>query len=194
MNNEMNNQNPFNPEQPMYRPEPVVQPQPVVQPEPVVQPQPVIQPQPVVQPEPVVQPQPVVQPEPIVQPEPVVEQEDISDVANTTFDYNELYGTKEQDTKEENEDTEISIFKAHDIKVEDRSLSGRNVSDITPEFNTNALEGKGSDEQNNSSNEVLNNKELDKADTRRKIIFIVVFALILIIFVGFIFPAIKGYK
>lgn len=141
-------------------------------------------------------PQPTVQPQPEVkveEPNIVIKRDDISDVANTTFDYNALYGTPTETKKEEeNNDSEISIFKAHDLELEKRSITDKNINDVTPEFNINALDG--SDSKMREQGEVLTTKEQDRADTRRKILFILILSAILIIFVGFIFPAIKGYK
>ena len=126
--------------------------------------------------------------------------EDISDVANTTFDYDALYGNSadiQSDVVDKNdvqESTDKTVFKERDLDIQNRSLTNRTASDITPGFNINVLDKNTTEEDSRDTDNVLNDKQQDKADTRRKIVFILMIVLILIIFVKFIFPILSGYK
>lgn len=120
---------------------------------------------------------------------------DKSDVADITFDYNSLYGVP-QDKNEirENEEKEKTIFTAQEIVIENRDLQGRTVDDVVPEFNINALDANTTESDSKLTDNVLNDRQQDKADTRRKILFIAVLVALLVISVGFIFPIISGNK
>lgn len=123
------------------------------------------------------------------------ETNDISDVADITFDYNSIYGVP-QDKNEirENEEKEKPIFTAQEIVIENRDLEGRKADDVVPEFNINALDANTTESDSKLTDNVLNDRQQDKADTRRKILFIAVLVALLIISVGFIFPIISGNK
>lgn len=123
------------------------------------------------------------------------ETNDISDVADITFDYNSIYGVP-QDKNEirENEEKEKPIFTAQEIVIENRDLEGRKADDVVPEFNINALDANTTESDSKLTDNVLNDKQQDKADTRRKILFIAVLVALLVISVGFIFPIISGNK
>lgn len=123
------------------------------------------------------------------------ETNDISDVADITFDYNSIYGIP-QDKNEirEQEKKEKPVFTAQEIVIENRDLEGRKADDIVPEFNINALDANTTGSDSKLTDNVLNDKQQDKADTRRKILFIAVLVALLVISVGFIFPIISGNK
>ena len=122
--------------------------------------------------------------------------EDISDVQNTTFDYNELYGiekTAEEKALDEQLDVvEKPMFTAQEIVIDNPTVGERVREDVVPEFNINALDENAN--KNNHIDSTMNDEEKDKAETRRAIIWIVVLILILVVFVGFIFPIIAGAK
>ncbi len=155
------------------------------------------------------QPQVAANVEPIITEEPKVEEnkqdeiapsvieDKLDDTASITFDYNALYGVNNTTETNSNETQSTAndrpLFTESEVVISTPSFEDRTKTDITPEFNINALEGKN-EEKNNSINNVLTDKEQDRADTRRRIIFIGVIVLILVIFVGFIFPIISGYK
>lgn len=151
-----------------------------------------------------IQPTPAVPTQSIVEEtkieEPIVTSEDISDVANTTFDYNAIYGNSSDiqsdvvDKNNINEDTNKTVFKTQELNIEARSLNNRTSADITPDFNINSLDKNTNEDDSRKSDNVLSDKQKDKADTRRKIIFIAIIVIILIVFVEFIFPLINGYK
>lgn len=124
-----------------------------------------------------------------------VETNDKSDVADITFDYNSIYGIP-QDKNEvrTSEEIEKPIFTAQEIVIENRDLEGRTADDVVPEFNINALDANTNESDAKLTDNVLNDRQQDKADTRRKILFIAVLVAILIISVGFIFPIISGNK
>lgn len=127
--------------------------------------------------------------------EKIQETTDNSDVADITFDYNSIYGVP-QDKNEirEQEEKEKPIFTAQEIVIENRDLEGRKADDIVPEFNINALDANTTENDSKLTDNVLNDRQQDKADTRRKILFIVVLVALLVISVGFIFPIISGNK
>ena len=122
--------------------------------------------------------------------------EDMSDVADITFDYNQIYGEQNnnQDTEENLDVVEKPMFTAQELEIKVNDLQNRTTNDIVPEFNINALNENVSKEDSKLTDTVLNDKQQDKQNTRRAIIWIVVLVLILVIFVGFIFPIINGYK
>lgn len=123
------------------------------------------------------------------------ESNDKNDVSDITFDYNSIYGVP-QDKNEirENEEKEKPIFTAQEIVIENRDLEGRKADDVVPEFNINALDANTTESDSKLTDNVLNDKQQDKADTRRKILFIAVLVALLVISVGFIFPIISGNK
>ena len=122
--------------------------------------------------------------------------EDKSDVADITFDYNQIYGI--QNTEEEkNQELDVvdkPMFTAQEINIETNSLQDRTASDVVPEFNINALDSSVNQNDVKLTDNVLSDKQQDKQETKRAIIWIAVLVLILIIFVGFIFPIIAGYN
>ena len=122
--------------------------------------------------------------------------EDMSDVADITFDYNQIYGVQNNAEKEEDniDVVEKQMFTAQDVEIKVNDLQGRTSTDIVPEFNINALNNNVNKEDAKLSDNVLSDKQQEKQETRRAIIWIVVLVLILVIFVGFIFPIINGYK
>ena len=98
---------------------------------------------------------------------------------SVTFDYNAIYGNKEDVVEETTKETEETkeVFSAKELNIQDRA--NRTRADIAPEFNMNALEGIESETK--SQDNVLSEKQQDRADTRRKIMFIGGIVLILII-------------
>lgn len=122
--------------------------------------------------------------------------EDMSDVADITFDYNQIYGVQNnnQDTEEKLDVVEKPMFTAQEVEIKVNDLQNRTSKDVVPEFNINALNENVSKEDSKLTDTVLNDKQQDKQNTRRAIIWIAVLVLILVIFVGFIFPIINGYK
>ena len=108
------------------------------------------------------------------------------DAESVTFDYNAIYGNKDEAVEETKTDDESNkeIFSAKEVNIENRYA--RTKADIAPEFNMNALEGN--ETETKSQDNVLSEKQQDRADTRRKIMFIGAIVLILIIAVEFIFP------
>jgi len=110
------------------------------------------------------------------------------DAESVTFDYNEIYGNKEK-TEEETETKsydEKEVFSATELNIQDRTTKQK--TDLAPEFNLNALEGNESDSSEKSQDNVLSEKQQDRADTRRKLLFIGVIVIIIIIALEFIFP------
>ena len=122
--------------------------------------------------------------------------EDISDVADITFDYNQIYGVQnDNENKEDSIDVvDKPMFTAQEVTIKVNDLQGRATNDVVPEFNINALNNNVSKEDAKLSDNVLSDRQQEKQETRRAIIWIVVLVLILVIFVGFIFPIINGYK
>ena len=110
--------------------------------------------------------------------------EQSGDAESVTFDYNEIYGNKvEEETNEVKDDINKEVFSATEINIQDRT---RKKTDIAPEFNLNALEGNETVEK--SQDKVLSEKQQDRADTRRKIMFIGIIVIIIIVALEFIFP------
>lgn len=120
---------------------------------------------------------------------------DNSDVADITFDYNSIYGIpQDQNEVRASEEVEKPIFTAQEIVLENRDLEGRSADDVVPEFNINALDANTTESDSKLTDNVLNDRQQDRADTRRKILFIAVLVALLVISVGFIFPIISGNK
>ncbi len=116
-----------------------------------------------------------------------------SDVADITFDYNSIYGIpQDQNVIKEQEKQERPVFTAQEIVIENRDLEGRAADDVVPEFNINSLDANTTESDSRLTDNVLNDRQQDRADTRRKILFIAVLVALLIISVGFIFPIISG--
>lgn len=121
------------------------------------------------------------------------------DTASVTFDYNEIYGTKEESSTSDGEApatvNDKPLFTESEIVITTPSIEDRTRTDVVPEFNINALDNSNEGtEKTKLTDNVLNDKQQERADTRRKIMFIAVLVLILVIFVGFIFPILNGYK
>lgn len=184
------------PQEPAVETTPVVNTVPAAEPTPVVNPVPSVEPTPVVE-EPVVEVTPVVE-TPVVEPTPVIN-DTIDDGVSTgnTVDYNSLYGqinditSDVEDKNKELEDTQ-AVFKAQDLDIQNRSLNNRSSQDITPDFNISALDKNTKEEDSKANDNVLTDKQQDKADTRRRILFILTIALIIVIFVKFIFPILRN--
>ena len=158
----------------------------------------------------IAQPQITEKIEPIVKEEPkvedikpveispsVIEDNNSDDTASVTFDYNALYGVNNDTTNTNDAPATINdkpLFTESEVVITSPSFEDRTKTDVTPEFNINALDGSSNKEDNKLTDNVLSDKQQDKADTRRKLMFIGAIVLILIIFVGFIFPILNGYK
>lgn len=133
-------------------------------------------------------------PTPVSAPVEVEEpKEDISDVASTTFDYNALYGiqkSEEEIAKEEQLDVvDKPMFTASEIVIESPTITNRTSEDVVPEFNINALD-ENANSNAKTTDSAMNDDEKDKAETRRALTWIIVLTLLLVVFVGFIFPII----
>lgn len=118
------------------------------------------------------------------------------DASDITFDYNEIYGVTESETSDKPDDMEnLPVFDEKEIVIDENKLK-KETDDVVPEFRIDELEGNSAtkSESNKSLDEIMDDKEADKADTRRKIAYILVIAAILIIFVWFIFPIMAGYN
>lgn len=112
-----------------------------------------------------------------------------------TIDYNALYGVNNEIKEEEKvEEIEDPVFTAQEIVIDTPSLMDRKKDDVVPEFNLNALEGNIQDSENKLTDNVLTDKQQDRADTRRKIIYITVLFLLIVVFIIWIFPIMAGYK
>lgn len=109
--------------------------------------------------------------------------EQSGDAEDVTFDYNAIYGNKENTEEKTTEEENKEVFSATEINLQDRT---RKKTDLAPELNINALEGK--EDNTKSQDNVLSEKQQDRADTRRKILFIGVIVLIIIIAIEFVFP------
>lgn len=121
--------------------------------------------------------------------------EDMSDVADITFDYNQIYGVQNNEQKEEKLDVvDKPMFTEQELDIKVNDIQNRTSNDVVPEFNINALNDNVSKEESKLTDNVLSDKQQEKQETRRAIIWIVVLVLLLIISVGFIFPIIAGYK
>ncbi len=117
------------------------------------------------------------------------------DASDITFDYNEIYGsTENKESEEKKDENDLPVFDEKEIVIDENKLK-KDTDDIVPEFKINELEGNTTEtDKNESLDKITDDKEADKADTRRKIAYILAIALILIIFVWFIFPIMAGYK
>lgn len=124
----------------------------------------------------------------------VVDEDQSGDGSGVTFDYNEIYGVQSTDIQDINPVEENKpIFEVKDVVIDEKRNGEKVTSDITPEFNMQALDGTMKT-STTVDNNVLDEKEADRADTRRKIIYIGVISLLLIIAVKFIFPILNGYN
>lgn len=121
---------------------------------------------------------------------PEVKPEVVQDADNVTFDYNSLYGIDNTKTEETvvDEGPQLVFQAQDDLSINATTLVGRDSS-VTPEFNMNVLTGQES-EQKNLTDNVLDSKQQDKADTRRKILFIGIITILMFVFIKFIFPII----
>ena len=86
------------------------------------------------------------------------------------------------------------VFTTQDIVIDDRSLTDNKSDNIIPEFNVNALDQDANVNDTKLTDNVLTDKQQDKADTRRKILFIAILTLLIIVFLKLIFPIIAGYN
>lgn len=114
--------------------------------------------------------------------------EQSGDAESVTFDYNEIYGNKEK-TDEENDNKSNDnkeVFSATELNLQDRLTRQR--TDLAPEFNLNELEGNENGSKTKAQDNVLSAKQQDRADTRRKLLFIGIIVLIIIIALEFVFP------
>lgn len=121
---------------------------------------------------------------------PEVKPEVVQDADNVTFDYNSLYGIDNTKTEETvvDEGPQLVFQAQDDLSINATTLVGRDSS-VTPEFNMNVLTGQEA-EQKNLTDNVLDSKQQDKADTRRKILFIGIITILMFVFIKFIFPII----
>jgi len=128
--------------------------------------------------------------------EEITTKEDMSDVADITFDYNQIYDNQNnnQDTEEELDVVKKPMFTEQELEIKVNDLQNRTTNDVVPEFNINALNENVNKEDSKLTDTILNDKQQDKQNTRRAVIWIAILVLILVIFVGFIFPIINGYK
>lgn len=121
---------------------------------------------------------------------PEVKPEVVQDADNVTFDYNSLYGIDNTKTEETTVDEGPQlVFQAQDdLNINATTLVGRDSS-VTPEFNMNVLTGQETEEKS-LTDKVLDAKQQDKADTRKKILFIGIITILIFVFIKFIFPII----
>ncbi len=126
-----------------------------------------------------------------VQSSVVEDASDDPDAKDVTFDYNALYGIGSKDIKDIEptvvEEKKKPIFTTQDIVINNRINNGGNV----PSFDANALDSHADSKKADS---VLDDKQQDKADTRRRILFIGVLTILIVVFLLWIFPLIAGYK
>ena len=121
---------------------------------------------------------------------PEVKPEVVQDADNVTFDYNSLYGidnTKAEETTVD-EGPQLVFQAQDDLNINATTLVGRDSS-VTPEFNMNVLTGQETEEKS-LTDKVLDAKQQDKADTRKKILFIGIITILIFVFIKFIFPII----
>lgn len=121
---------------------------------------------------------------------PEVKPEVVQDADNVTFDYNSLYGidnTKAEETTVD-EGPQLVFHAQDDLNINATTLVGRDSS-VTPEFNMNVLTGQETEEKS-LTDKVLDAKQQDKADTRKKILFIGIITILIFVFIKFIFPII----
>ena len=74
------------------------------------------------------------------------------------------------------------------IVVDDRYTKERVVDDVTPEFNMDDLAGTNKNQGQQLTSKILDEKQQDKADTRRRILFIGVLTILIIVFMTLILP------
>lgn len=114
---------------------------------------------------------------------------------NITFDYNALYGIDQNSNNEvqqQQEEDNKPIFTTEDIVFDNNSLSESINNDVVPEFNLNHLDNTQTED--GKAEQVLSNKQADKADTRRRIIYLAAIFLIIVICLLVIFPKMAGYS
>lgn len=131
--------------------------------------------------------------ETVVQPS-VIEDNNNSSENDVTIDYNQLYGVQSKNTENIKTEEEKPVFTTQDITIDNHSLNNRNATDVTPEFNIGALDSSIEPMDTKLTDKVLNEKQQDRADTRKKILFIGILVLLIIVFVEFIFPILAGYN
>ena len=131
--------------------------------------------------------------EPVAEPIVTNSTEDISDVANTTFDYNALYGvqkTEEELAKEEQLDVvDKPMFTASEIVIESPTITNRTSEDVVPEFNVNALD-TNANANTKTTDSAMNDDEKDKAESRRALTWLIVLGLLMIVFLVGVLPII----
>lgn len=117
------------------------------------------------------------------------------DGEDITFNYNDLYGIESKPIEDiKTDENDKPVFTTQDIVIENRSLEGRANDNVTPEFNLNALDDSIKTSDAKLTDNILNDKQQDRADTRRKILFIGILTLLLVVFIVLIFPILAGYK
>ena len=116
--------------------------------------------------------------------------EQSGDAESVTFDYDSIYGNNGEvkDIEVQEEDTNKPVFTATDLDIQNRDLRDRTKTDIAPSFNINALDSSATGEDAKEQGNILSEKQQDRADTRRRIMFILGLVLILIIAVKVVFP------
>ena len=131
--------------------------------------------------------------EPVSEPIVTNSSEDISDVANTTFDYNALYGvqkTEEEIAREEQLDVvDKPMFTASEIVIDSPTITNRTSEDVVPEFNINALDTNANSNAK-ATDSSMNDDEKDRAESRRAITWLVVLGLLMVIFLIGVLPII----
>ena len=127
--------------------------------------------------------------------EPIVtnSNEDISDVANTTFDYNALYGvqkTEEEIARDKQLDVvDKPMFTASEIEIASPTITNRTSEDVVPEFNINALD-TNANTNTKTTDSSMSDDEKDKAESRRAITWLLVLGLLMIVFLVGVLPII----
>ncbi len=121
----------------------------------------------------------------------VVNDEGEGDAKDVTFDYNALYGIESKDITDvqPQQPENKPLYTTQDIVLD----NSNNGSGFVPSFNAGDLDSNASG-SNNLTDDVLSDKQMDKADTRKKIIFIGAIVVIIILCLKFIFPLIAGYN
>ncbi len=119
---------------------------------------------------------------------------DEGDAKDVTFDYNALYGIGSKDIVDVQPQVEEKkpLYTTQDIVIDNQTYQGTGEG-FVPEFNANALDSNANG-NNHLTDDVLSDKQMDKADTRKKIIFIGAIVVIIILCLKFIFPLIAGYN
>ena len=115
-------------------------------------------------------------------------------VQPSVIEDNQLYGVQSKNTENIKTEEEKPVFTTQDITIDNHSLNNRNATDVTPEFNIGALDSSIEPMDTKLTDKVLNEKQQDRADTRKKILFIGILVLLIIVFVEFIFPILAGYN